>query len=116
MNRELAVLRLIFTWAIEWQFLKAYPMAEVKDLKFQERPPAFPTPDQLDQLLDACRQQCLYAFVILAAHTGMRKSEVFNLRWSDVDFKGYQRMLIEAKHESAQNLGRQCFILFYKGL
>ena len=97
-NRELAVLRSMFTRAIEWQFLKAHPMAEVKDFKFQERPPAFLTPDQLGQLLEACNQQRLYVFVILAAHTGMRKSEVFNLRWSDVDFNRAELTVRQTKN------------------
>jgi integrase len=86
-NRELAALRSMFTRAIEWQYVKAHPMANVKELKFQKRPPVFLTPDQLDQLLEVCRQPHLYAFVALAAHTGLRKSEVFNLKWADVDFK-----------------------------
>ena len=86
-NRELAALRSIFTRAIEWQYVKAHPMANVKELKFQKRPPAFLTPDQLDQLLEVCGQPYLYTFVLIAAHTGMRKSEVFNLKWADVNLK-----------------------------
>ncbi len=97
-NRELGTLRSMFTRAVEWQYIKTHPMAGVKELKFQKRPPAFLTPDQVIQLLEACGQLHLYAFVVLAAHTGMRKSEVFGLKWTDVDFKRAELTVRQAKN------------------
>ena len=97
-NRELAVLRSMFTRAIEWQYVKAHPMADIKDLKYQKRPPAFLTLDQLDQLLEACGSPHLYTFVVLAAHTGMRRSETFNLKWADVNFKRAELTVRQTKN------------------
>ena len=97
-NRELAALRSIFTRAIEWQYVKAHPMADIKDLKNQKRPPAFLTLDQLDQLLEACGSPHLYTFVVLAAHTGMRRSETFNLKWADVNFKRAELTVRQTKN------------------
>ena len=97
-NRELAVLRSMFTRAIEWQYVKAHPMADIKDLKYQKSPPAFLTLDQLDQLLEACGSPHLYTFVVLAAHTGMRRSETFNLKWADVNFKRAELTVRQTKN------------------
>jgi integrase len=46
-----------------------------------------PTADQLRALIDAARSTIWEAPIILAATTGMRRSELLGLRWSDVDLK-----------------------------
>lgn len=86
-NRDLAALRSLFTKAVEWGFLKEHPMKGVKGLKYQKRPPTFLTLDQVDQLLEACSYPPLYLFVVLGVYTGMRRSEIEGLRWSDVDLR-----------------------------
>jgi integrase len=43
------------------------------------------TTGQLRAFLDTAREHRLFAFYHLAAYTGARRSELLNLRWSDVD-------------------------------
>jgi len=62
-------------------------MEGVKDLKYQKRLPTFLILEQIDRLLDACDDPLLYRFVLLGAYTGMRRSEIEELKWSDVDFE-----------------------------
>jgi integrase len=45
------------------------------------------TPAEARQLLDAAAGERLYAFLVLAITTGLRRCEVLALRWSDVDFE-----------------------------
>jgi len=85
-NRELGTLRSMFTRAVAWQYIKDHPMKSVKELKYQKRTPAFLTLEQVDKLLEACEHPLLRLFVLLAAYTGMRRSEIEDLKWSDVDF------------------------------
>jgi integrase len=44
--------------------------------------------EERERLLDECKKSplsLLYPIVVLALSTGMRKGEVMNLRWEDVD-------------------------------
>jgi integrase len=44
--------------------------------------------DEKERLLSACRESAskgLYPIVILALSTGMRRGEIMNLKWSDID-------------------------------
>ena len=52
-------------------------------------------------MLAACRQSSwkpLYRLVLLAMTTGMRKAELMNLRWSDIDFTRAVAMLATTKN------------------
>lgn len=41
---------------------------------------------QLQQLLDACQTVHVYAYIMLAIHTGQRPGAIESLRWFDIDF------------------------------
>lgn len=94
----------MFTRAVEWQFLKEHPMKGVKDLKHQKHQPAFLTLDQIDQLLGTCKHQHLYTFVVLAAHTGMRKGGIFNLKWDDADLKRTEITVRHTKNNESRTI------------
>lgn len=44
------------------------------------------TPADVDRLLKATEGDRLHALYVMAVHTGMRRGELFALRWQDVDF------------------------------
>lgn len=73
--------------AVEWTYLRENPGARVK---MPRRPPRVDrvifTPDQLRQLLLRLREPC-QTVVATAIATGMRRCELFALRWCDVDFE-----------------------------
>ena len=58
------------------------------------------TQEQAERLLDEAAKLDLatYLFIAIAVHTGMRKDEVANLRWEDIDF---DRKLITLQAKSA---------------
>ena len=86
-NFELKVLTNIFNVAINWGYIKENPTKKVKRLKVTDGSPVrFLTEKECQKLLVACPDD-LYLIYFTFLNTGMRKSELENLEWSDIDFK-----------------------------
>jgi len=85
-NIELTCCKTMFEKAIIWQYAhkNRNPVKEVKMLK--EAPPIvrYLTHKERKDLFAFCPSE-IKPVVIMALHTGMRKGEIFNLRWPDVD-------------------------------
>ncbi len=83
-NRELACLKYMFTKAIEWEYVKINPAKTVKLLKEPPGRLRYLKPEEVDALLRACASH-IRPIVVTALNTGMRKSEILNLKWREVD-------------------------------
>jgi len=83
-NRELACLKHMFNKAIEWDKAKENPTLKVKLLREENKRVRYLEKEETEALLDACSER-LRPIVITALNTGMRKSEVLHLKWSEVD-------------------------------
>jgi integrase len=83
-NKELSILRRIFNVAISWDKCKSNPVNKVKF--FQQPPPKerILTLDEENSLLNESPKH-LRAILITALHTGMRRGEILNLKWADID-------------------------------
>ena len=101
-NRYLAAISHVFTLAVdEWQWLEESPMRKVKKLKEPRGRVRFLSDEERFLLLDACKQSnspYLYPIVVLALSTGMRRGEILNLAWKDVDLKQHRVTLHETKN------------------
>jgi excisionase family DNA binding protein len=96
-NRELSCLRKIFNVAIAWGYASDNPVTKVKF--FSENGflrTRVLTEEEEVKLLDACPSY-LKQMVIFALHTGMRKGEILNLKWQDVDFDKKEIRIMESK-------------------
>ena len=86
LNIELQTLRSIFNLAKTWGYTKENPTDGVKSMKITNHiTPRFLSEAECKKLLDACNEweyPIFYTFL----NTGMRKSELLNIEWSDVDF------------------------------
>jgi len=86
-NFELGVLRTIFNLAIKWEYLKNNPTNNVKKLKVNDsKAIRFLSKDECQRLLETSPED-LYPIYYTFLNTGMRKAELENLEWDDVDFK-----------------------------
>ena len=84
-NRELALLRAILNKAKEWGKLKT-PVPKIKLFKVDNKRVRYLETDEEKKLIDKCPEP-LKTIVIIALNTGMRRGEILNLKWQDIDFK-----------------------------
>jgi len=85
-NREMACLKCMFHWAIEWGYAHENPVKKVKFEKENNSRVRFLEKEELKKLLECCGAR-LKPIVLLAVNTGMRKAEIQNLKWRDVDLQ-----------------------------
>ncbi len=88
-NRKLTVLKHIINKGTDWEMAsedtlkRAY---KVKQLKEENTRLRFLNIEEYQTLIDCCTEH-LKPIVTVALHTGMRLSEILNLKWAQVDLK-----------------------------
>jgi len=86
-NRELAVIKNLFNYAIKNnKFFGKNPISEAGLLEVNNVIERILTQEEEIRLLDTC-DGYLKDIVLIALNTGMRQGEIFNLRWDWIDFK-----------------------------
>ena len=84
-NRHLTMLKAMLNKAIEWELLWENPTAKIPMLKENGARTRFLDQEEVAALLEAASPDfCPVA--ITALHSGMRRGELINLKWPDVDF------------------------------
>jgi integrase len=85
-NRVLSCFGSLYNRAIEWGKVTDNPMSKVKPFKVPEKRIRYLEKEEINKLLAHCCEH-LKPIVIVALHTGMRKGEILNLKWRDIDIK-----------------------------
>jgi integrase len=84
-NRELALLKAMFNKAIQWEFVKMKnPVSEVSYYPERQMERILSN-DEAERLIEVAGKS-LKPVLIVALNTGMRKSEILELDWKNVDF------------------------------
>jgi len=86
----LAIARQIFNYAITNDIFKGFnPVSRVKIPRKDNQRLRFLTYSEASTLLDSLkiRSNDLYTQAVLSLHCGLRAGEIFNLRWSNIDFE-----------------------------
>ena len=100
--RYMASLSTVFSTAVrDWAWLEESPMKNIKKPSAARGRVRFLSDDERERLLVACKEsknKQLYLCVILAISTGMRQSELFGLKWADVNLKDRYIILHETKN------------------
>ena len=84
-NRYLATLKAIFKVAVRWGYLSQSPVDQIKTSREQQKIPQALTEQQFELLLAELNEPAR-SIVLIAGETGMRRSEIRNMRWNDIDF------------------------------
>jgi integrase len=87
-NRELALLSKIFSMAIRDGLTEINPCEKVKRYREDNKRTRYLSLEEEKNLLErlTAERAHIRPIVVLAIYTGMRRGEIFNLKWSDVDF------------------------------
>jgi len=88
-NRHIATLKHMFTKATDWNMVEDETLKRVRKVKLLEennRRLRYLNKDECQALINACKVH-LKPIVITALNTGMRKEEILNLKWDNVDLK-----------------------------
>jgi len=107
-NREIGCLRHMFNKAIAWGYLKKNSVTEVKSLKEPPGRVRYLIKEEIEALLKAINQlprgcgEYLRPIVVLALNTGMRKGEILNLKWKDIDLEGRKITIIKSKNNQVR--------------
>ncbi len=84
-NIEIRTLRAAFNTAKRWKLITENPCEEVTSVPVPEETPIFFTSSDFEKLLAVIREGWLRDLVVFAVLTGLRRGELCNLRWKDVD-------------------------------
>jgi len=99
-NMEITTLKTLMNVAIKWKYLKENPFKEVKEIKVSDaKPPRFLTKEEVNILLKNADSN-FYPILMTFLYTGLRKNELINLEWSDIDF---QRRKIKVRKKGYWN-------------
>jgi integrase len=97
-NRLLGRLRHMFNKAVEWDLLDKSPMERLKFLPENNARLHYLSMEECDKLLEACFASHMKALVTMALHTGMRRGEILNLKWHDIDLNSGSIIIRDSKN------------------
>jgi integrase len=107
-RRYFAVLSHLFSVAYrEWQWVDRNPTRQVTMPRLPPGRARFLDDAERKRLLNACKESkspMLYPMVLLALSTGMRRGEILNLEWKDVDLKKGWLVLHQTKNDERRGL------------
>jgi integrase len=105
-NKDIRTLRRIFNLAIEprgYLMEGQNPFARIKQRKKTEKPIRYMTTEEYHRLMDAAGDSWWKAFISLAYGSGLRRNEILNLTWAEIDFEK-QLVQVKAKDGIAETI------------
>ncbi len=86
-NIELRTLKASLNTALRWGIIKCNPFSNQKMALVGEASPVYFHKADIQTLLNKINEVWLKELIVFAALTGMRRGEIINLHWSDIDFE-----------------------------
>lgn len=96
-NRELSCIRKVFNVAIAWGYTKTNPLKDVRFYSEKENIRERVLSEDEEVRLLAASSPHLMPILKVALNTGMRKGEIFKMRWENVDFEKREVRIPESK-------------------
>ena len=105
-NIELRSLRAAMNRAMDWKFVPSNPFSRQKLCLVPESAPIFFSVEDFEQLVSAIRDDRFKRIMVFGILTGLRRSEITNLQWSDIDFT-QKTLRVQSKADFKIKSGRR---------
>lgn len=105
--QELALMRRMFNVAIrEWEWLRDNSVSRLSfSVGNKNARDRWLSDDEEKSLMEAATNPWWFRnFLIVALHTGMRKGEILNLKWKEIDFKRRILMVVKSKNDEKRSI------------
>ena len=97
------MLKNIFTKAVEWNKISENKIKNVKLLRTSNKRLRYLEKEEIPKLINNCAIH-LKPIVILALNTGMRRGEIFGLKWQDIDYRRGIIYLLDTKNSEKREV------------
>lgn len=96
-NRALACLKNLYNRAIDWgDFEGANPVQKIKPFKEDNHRTRYLSKEEIKQLIPHCTDVIGKA-VLIGLNCGLRRGEILNLKWTDIDFHERNIYILQSK-------------------
>ncbi len=97
-NRYVSCIKRLFSWGIANHIVDINPASSISKLEETGKRHAFFTNEQIEYLQnDPETPVHMKRFIIAGLHTGMRRSEILQLKWSDIDLQARDLIVTQSK-------------------
>jgi integrase len=96
-NIEVRQIKAAFRTAVRWKMIHQSPFDQVKQCRVPEKPPVYISRADFERLLTIIKENWLRELILFAVLTGLRRGEIVNLKWSQIDL---ERRLISVQTDA----------------
>ena len=100
-NREITIMKRMFNLAMDWNFTDRNPVMKIRLFSEKDTEKERILTDEEELRLLSASPIYLKPILVAALNTGMRRGEIFNLKWDQVDFS--QRTIKATNTKSGKN-------------
>lgn len=100
-NRKMAMLKHLFHKCSDWGWVDDDTLRTVRKVKMLKEPAGrlrYLAPEEVQRLLKECNNPLLRAIVTIAVNSGMRRGEILNLTWDNVDLRNGYLLVTQSKN------------------
>ena len=105
-NIELRSLRAAMYRAMDWKIITSNPFSRQKLCLVPEQPPTFFSVEDFEKLIAAITDDWFKRITIFSVLTGLRRSEITNLQYSDINFT-QKTLIVQSKADFKTKSGRR---------
>lgn len=102
-NRALTTLKCLYNRAIEWGVIENNPAKNVRQYPENNKRLRYLEKEEIERLIGACETH-VKPIVVVAVNTGMRRGEILNLKWREIDIKKEIIYLYHTKNSESREV------------